>query len=100
METATGDSARADEVNVFLDDVEELLSRVMNIDDAGIIMLRQRVTDSMDAARESLSTTAAGIQYRTRRAAPDADDPAHKNPWPVIGIVAAVGVIGLLASRR
>lgn len=100
MEMATGDSPRTGELHIFLDDVEELLSRVMDIDDADIITLRQRVTDSMDAARASLGTTTTRIQDRARLAARTADEYVHRNPWTVLGFVAAVGLIGLLASRR
>ena len=100
MNTSTDALPHAGNLDVFLDDVEELLSRVMNIDDARIITLRQRITDSMDAARASANNTGTGLQSRTWLTTWTAETHVHRNPWTALGVVAAVGVIGLLMSRR
>jgi ElaB/YqjD/DUF883 family membrane-anchored ribosome-binding protein len=89
------------EVQNLLADVEDLLGRITNINDADIAAVRERVTDSIDKARDSLKSGVGKIQDRAVSAAGAADAYAHDNPWPLIGIAAAAGVVvGMLVARR
>jgi ElaB/YqjD/DUF883 family membrane-anchored ribosome-binding protein len=96
-----GSPRRGGEMQNLLKDVEEMLGRTMNIDDADIRALHQRVTASAEAARDSLRGTAARIQDKAVSVAHTADDYAHESPWALVGFAAAAGLLtGMLATRR
>ena len=99
--TLNGARRATGEVQNLLADVEELLGRITNIDDADIAAVRERVSDSIGKARDSMQSTASKLQDRAVSAAGTADDFAHDNPWSLIGISAVAGiVIGMLVARR
>ena len=101
MKTGVNGVKRGSEVRNLVADVEELLGRMTNISDADIAKLHQRVSESVQSARDSLQTGAGYVRERVQSAATAADDYAHESPWPLIGAAAAGGlVIGLLISRR
>jgi ElaB/YqjD/DUF883 family membrane-anchored ribosome-binding protein len=61
--------------------------------------------ETLQAARERLNETLAGVGERARTAAAYADEAVHSNPWTSIGIGFGVGVvigalIALAASWR
>jgi ElaB/YqjD/DUF883 family membrane-anchored ribosome-binding protein len=99
--TINGARRATGEVQNLLADVEELLGRITNIDDADVAAVRARVSESIDKARDSLSANAGKLQDRAKAVAGTADDYAHDNPWSLIGISAVAGiVIGMLVARR
>ena len=93
---------RASEMHRFFDDVEELLRKVSNVDDADIARLRSKVEGSIErvkgATRYSLEQALEG----SRRAARATDEYVHDNPWTAIGVTAAAGLVAgaLISSRR
>ena len=89
------------DIQHMLSDVEDLLNRVTNIKDIAIDDVRQRLTDSVAAARESLRSSANGMQKRAGAAVQVADGYAHDSPWLLAGIAAFAGLtMGLWLSRR
>ena len=101
MKTAHNGARRSGEVQNLIADVEELLARVTNIDDADIRQVRERVTESMAAAREAVRSTASKVQERAASAARMADDYAYESPWTLAGFAAAAGlIVGMLVARR
>lgn len=94
-DTATG------EFKSFIDDVEEIVSRVADVNDPEVARLRDRLRDSMGSMKEALSDGADRVRQQAREVAGGADDYVRENPWQALGIAALVGVaIGFLASRR
>lgn len=91
----------AGDLQHLLSDVEDLLTRVAHIKDADIDKVRQSLTDSIAAARESLVNTASSVQKRAAATVSSVDDYAHDSPWTLVGIAAFAGLsMGLLLSRR
>ena len=61
--------------------------------------------ETLQAARERLNETLAGVSERARYAAQYADEAVHNNPWTSIGVGFGVGIligalITLAASSR
>jgi ElaB/YqjD/DUF883 family membrane-anchored ribosome-binding protein len=61
--------------------------------------------ETLQAARERLNETLAGVTERARHAAEYADEAVHNNPWTSIGVGFGVGIvigalIALAASSR
>jgi ElaB/YqjD/DUF883 family membrane-anchored ribosome-binding protein len=61
--------------------------------------------ETLQAARERLNETLAGVTERARYAAEYADETVHNNPWTSIGVGFGVGIvigalITLAASSR
>jgi ElaB/YqjD/DUF883 family membrane-anchored ribosome-binding protein len=61
--------------------------------------------ETLQAARERLNETFAGVTERAKHAAEYADETVHNNPWTSIGVGFGVGIvigalIGLAASSR
>jgi len=89
------------EFKSFIDDVEEIVSRVADVNDPEVARLRDRLRDSMGSMKEALSDGADRVRQQAREVAGGADDYVRENPWQALGIAALVGVaIGFLASRR
>lgn len=81
------------QLHKFFDDVEELLRRVSNMQDAEISKLRTRVESSIDHVKSSVSNTAANALENTRAAAKATDEYVHRKPWVVIGATAVTALL-------
>lgn len=93
--------AAAEEINNLIADVEELLARIADLNDADVAKLRTRVMRALDAAKETLAHSTDTIRRQAQRAATTADDYVRDSPWQAVGIAALVGaVVGILATRR
>ena len=93
---------RPSEMNSFFQDVEELLSRVANVNDEDLRRLRTKVEASMLKARDTASNTTRRVRDVSMQAAASADQFAHDRPWAAVGIAALAGAaLGVaLTSRR
>jgi len=59
----------------------------------------QRPEDTLQAARERLNETLAGVSEHARTVARYADETVHSNPWISVGVGFGVGVlVGVLAT--
>lgn len=95
-----GDAGR-DEWHRLVADVEDLVKKVANVDDADIARIRTRVEHTLSEAKASASAGVAAVRGRAEHASEATDEYVHENPWGAIGIAAAVGIIiGFIASRR
>lgn len=66
-----------------------------------IQVLRKRLDEGIDSARESAVRTAREAARQAKDAARAADQYAHDEPWRVAGAALAAGaVIGFLLARR
>jgi ElaB/YqjD/DUF883 family membrane-anchored ribosome-binding protein len=85
----------------FFDDVEDLIRRVTPNKDEAVSRVRNRLESSIHSARR---TTERGMRQAvdaSSSAARAADGYAHRNPWALIGIMAAVGLaLGSVLARR
>jgi ElaB/YqjD/DUF883 family membrane-anchored ribosome-binding protein len=90
------------QLHKFFDDVEELLRRVSNMQDAEISKLRTRVESSIDHVKSTVSNTATTALENTRAAAKATDEYVHRSPWIVIGATAVTGLLlgALLRGSR
>ena len=80
--------SRANGVNGFFDDVEELLSRITHLPDADIAELRERIESSLGSAREGVESSIHSVVDTTTRAAKATDDLVQNNPWKALGVTA------------
>jgi ElaB/YqjD/DUF883 family membrane-anchored ribosome-binding protein len=91
----------ADEIRNLIADVEELVARIADLNDADVASVRSRVMATVDAAKETLADSADTLKRRAREAASGADDYVHESPWVAVGLAALVGaVVGILVARR
>lgn len=85
----------------FIDDVEDIVSRVADVKDPEIARIRDRLRNSVASVKEAVSDGADRVRHHAREVAVGADDYVRENPWQALGIAALVGVaIGFLAARR
>ncbi len=90
------------QLHKFFDDVEELLRKVSNMQDAEISKLRTRVESSIHSVKSSVTNTATDRAGKHARAAKATDEYVHRSPWIVIGATAVTGLLlgALLRGSR
>lgn len=96
-----GGEAGRSEWNRLVADVEDLVKKVANVDDAEIAEIRSKVEHTLAEARSSANAGIAAVRGRAEDATEATDEYVRENPWAAIGIAAAVGIIiGFVAGRR
>jgi ElaB/YqjD/DUF883 family membrane-anchored ribosome-binding protein len=94
-------SAAASEVKNLIADVEELMARIADLNDADVVRIRDKVQSAVDATKQSLADGADTLRKQAQKVVSTADDYVRDSPWQAIGIAALVGaVVGILATRR
>jgi ElaB/YqjD/DUF883 family membrane-anchored ribosome-binding protein len=89
------------EIKNLLADVEELVARIADMQDADVDRLRGKVQRAVDAAKESLAGGAESVRRKAQSVADNADEYIRESPWQAVGIAALVGaVVGMLLTRR
>lgn len=93
------------DLNSVASQVESLLGRLGDEGSDRLQNLRERVGDMAgtfaSSARDTLSGLPSTMSSGARSAARYTDSYVHENPWRVIGVGAAIGLlIGYLVSRR
>ena len=98
-----GDVSKAklmQDLRVVVADAEELLRATAGQAGDKVSSARERIQDSLFAAKERLVAAEEVVVAGTRQAARATDDYVHDNPWKSVGIGAGVGlIIGMLISR-
>lgn len=80
---------------------EELLRATAHFSGEGLAAARAKVAEQLDELREVMGDAGDYTLEATKRAAHNADQYVHRNPWQAIGVAMAVGVaLGWLSSRR
>lgn len=88
------------DLQTVVSDAEELLRATAGQAGEKVTAARERIQDSLDAAKVRLAVAQEAMLEKTRQAARATDDYVHENPWRAVGIGAGVGlVIGMLISR-
>jgi ElaB/YqjD/DUF883 family membrane-anchored ribosome-binding protein len=88
------------DLRVVVRDAEELLRATAGQAGDKAASARERIQESLSAAKERLVAAEEAVVEKTRQAAKATDEYVHENPWKSVGIAAGVGlVIGMLISR-
>ncbi len=96
-----GTSGKGAEWHNLVADVEDLVKKVANVDDAEIAEIRSKVEDTLAKAKSTTEEGIAAVRGRAGEVSEATDEYIHENPWAAIGIAAAIGiVIGFVAGRR
>ena len=91
----------ASDLRIVVADAEELLRATAGQMGEKAVIARERIQESLRAAKDKLSRAEEAVVDKTKAAARATDDYVHDHPWGAVGIAAAVGlVIGMLISRR
>jgi len=94
-------TATSSEIKSLIADVEDLVAKIADLNDADVINVRSKVQHAIASAKESIADSADSLREQAQRVAGTADDFVHDSPWQAVGIAALVGVlIGLVAARR
>jgi ElaB/YqjD/DUF883 family membrane-anchored ribosome-binding protein len=80
---------------------EDLLKAAADVSGEGFAVARAKFEEKLGSARVHLADAVQPAVDKARRTAATADGYVHDNPWTVIGVAAAAGIlIGVLAARR
>jgi ElaB/YqjD/DUF883 family membrane-anchored ribosome-binding protein len=90
-----------EEIKNLIADVEDLVARLADLNDADIASLRNKVMSTVGIAKETLAGSADTVKRSAQRALESADDYVRESPWVAIGLAAVVGAVaGILVARR
>jgi ElaB/YqjD/DUF883 family membrane-anchored ribosome-binding protein len=90
-----------EDFNKVVSDTEALLRALATVPGEKTAALRASVEDNLGRAKQRVRQLQGAAVERTTAAARATDEYVHDNPWPVIGVAAAVGlIVGLLLSDR
>jgi len=91
----------AGDIRTVIADGEDLLKAAADVSGEGFAVAREKFAEKLGNARARLADASQAAAGTARRTAAAADGYVHDNPWTVIGIAAAAGIlIGVLAARR
>jgi ElaB/YqjD/DUF883 family membrane-anchored ribosome-binding protein len=94
-------AAASSEIKSLIADVEDLVAKIADLNDADVARVRNKVQRAINTAKESIADSADTIRQQAQRVAGSADDFVRDSPWQAVGIAALIGVlIGLVATRR
>jgi ElaB/YqjD/DUF883 family membrane-anchored ribosome-binding protein len=89
------------EIKSLIADVEELVARIADLNDADVVRMRTKVMRAVDSAKEGLADGADTLRRQARNAMSGADEYVRESPWVAVGLAALVGaVVGILVARR
>jgi ElaB/YqjD/DUF883 family membrane-anchored ribosome-binding protein len=82
-------------------DAEDLIKATASHEDGPLSAIRSKALDTLNNAKESLSSVEGTLTEKAKVVAEGADEFVHRNPWESIGVAAGLGLlIGLLIRRR
>jgi ElaB/YqjD/DUF883 family membrane-anchored ribosome-binding protein len=88
------------DLRVVVADAEELLRATAGQAGEKVSSARERIQDSLVAAKARLIAAEEAVVAKTKQAAKVTDEYVHENPWKAVGIAAGAGlIIGMLISR-
>ena len=88
------------DLRVVVADAEELLRATAGQAGEKISVVRERIQESIAAAKERLAAAQESVIAKARQATKATDEYVHENPWKSVGIAAGAGlVMGMLISR-
>lgn len=88
------------DLRVVVADAEELLRATAGQAGEKVSAARERIQESLDAAKVRLAAAQESVIAKTKQAANATDEYVHENPWKAVGIGMGVGlIVGMLISR-
>jgi ElaB/YqjD/DUF883 family membrane-anchored ribosome-binding protein len=100
----TGDAAQsgvAREYHAFVSDVEDLISSATSLTGEDLTRAKARLGARIASARASIGRVGSAVSDQVRSGAMATDSYVRTQPWQVVGISAAAGLlIGYLLGRR
>lgn len=82
-------------------DAEDLIKATASHDDGSLSAIRSKALDTLNNAKESLSSVEGTVTEKAKVVAERADEFVHRNPWEAMGVAAGLGLlIGLFIRRR
>ena len=94
-------AAAANEIRNLIADVEELVARIADLNDADVVRVRSKVMNAVGAVKETLTEGADTLRRQAHKALSGADDYVRESPWAAVGLAAVVGaIVGILVARR
>jgi ElaB/YqjD/DUF883 family membrane-anchored ribosome-binding protein len=85
----------------FLSDVEDLVKQATQLTGEELARAQEKLNARIVAAKESVSDVGAAVSDRARSAAQVTNEYVHEQPWKVISIGAAFGLLlGFVLARR
>lgn len=94
-------SIAANEIKSLIADVEDLIARIADLNDADVVRMRTKVMNAVGAAKDSLAERSDTLRRQAQRAISGADDYVRESPWAAVGLAAVVGAaVGILVTRR
>ena len=89
------------EIKNLMADVEDLVSRVVDVKDPDLARIRDKVQAALASTRDSMLTGAEAVRRQARQVAETTDDYVRTSPWQALGIAAVAGVaLGYVIGRR
>ena len=86
---------------VWQDTRTDRIINALNEGDAQLVHAKKRMQASLAVAKDRLAELQESVTEGARAAAKTTDDYVHENPWAMIGVGAAVGLVaGFLLARR
>lgn len=90
-----------EEIKNLIADVEDLVARLADLNDADVATMRTKVMTTVAAAKETLADSAETLRRQAQRAMSGADDYVRESPWAAVGAAALIGaLVGILVARR
>ncbi|MGA2343383.1 MAG: DUF883 family protein [Steroidobacteraceae bacterium] len=90
-----------EEIRNLIADVEDLVARLADLNDADVATMRSKVMATVEAAKETLTDSAETLRRQAQRAVSGADDYVRESPWIAVGAAALIGaLVGILVARR
>lgn len=90
-----------DDFNVVVNDAEALLKATATQGGEKFTEMRNKIDQSIKAAKVSLEEAETALLVKTKAAAKATDVYVHENPWQSVGVAVGVGfILGWLSSKR
>src|SRR3972149_8017918 len=83
----------AGDFRTMITDSEDLLKAAATVSGEGFTAARAKFEEKLRSAKATLADASQPLFDRTRETAAVADDYVHGNPWTVIGVAIADGVL-------
>ncbi len=89
------------ELHNFISDVEDLITSMTPLTGADLERAKQKLTERVGAAKESLTEAGTEIAERARESARVTNTFVHEHPWQSVSIGAILGLlVGIAINRR
>ena len=94
-------SVATEEIRNLIADVEDLIARLADLNDADVATMRSKVMATVESAKDTLADGAEALRRQAQKAVGGADGYVRESPWAAVGLAALVGaVVGILVARR